>query len=38
MIYTQGTQTQYKINRNVSWAALKHNIIKLFLTEEPEKI
>lgn len=29
---------KYKINRNVSWASLKHNIIQLFLTEEPEKI
>jgi hypothetical protein len=29
---------KYRINRNVSWASLKHNIIKLFLTEEKEKI
>jgi hypothetical protein len=29
---------QYKINRNVSWAALKHNIVKLFLLEEPDRI
>ncbi len=29
---------RYKINRNVSWASLKHNVVQLFLTEEPEKI
>jgi hypothetical protein len=28
----------YRINRNVSWAALKHTIIKLFLFNEPEEI
>lgn len=28
----------YKINKNVSWAYLKHNIIKLFLEEDSEKI
>lgn len=28
----------YKINRNVSWAALKHNIIKLFLQNESKQI
>ena len=27
-----------KINKNVSWAALKHNIVKLFLFSNPEKI
>jgi len=29
---------RYKINRNVSWAALKNNIVRLFLGENPEKI
>lgn len=29
---------RYRINRNVSWASLKHNIVLLFLTGEPEKI
>ena len=29
---------RYKINRNVSWASLKHNIVKLFLKENPEQI
>ncbi len=29
---------RYRINRNVSWASLKHTIIQLFLAEEPEKI
>jgi hypothetical protein len=29
---------QYKINRNVSWASMKHSIVKLFLKEGPEKI
>jgi hypothetical protein len=29
---------KYRINRNVSWAALKHNIVRLFLTEEKDKI
>ncbi|MEJ7682125.1 MAG: IS4 family transposase [Segetibacter sp.] len=29
---------KYRINRNVSWASLKHTIIQLFITEEPEKI
>ena len=28
----------YRINRNVSWASLKHNIVKLFLQNEPEGI
>ncbi len=28
----------YKINKNVSWASLKHNIVKLFLENEPEAI
>ena len=29
---------RYRINRNVSWASLKHNIVKLFLQNEPEEI
>ena len=29
---------QYKINRNVSWASLKHNIVKLFLNKNPKQI
>ncbi len=29
---------RYKINRNVSWGSLKHNIIKLFCYDEPEQI
>ena len=29
---------QYKINRNVSWAALKHNIVKLFLENNPKQV
>jgi hypothetical protein len=29
---------RYKINRNVSWAALKHNIVRLFLSENPDRI
>ena len=29
---------KYKINRNVSWASLKHNIVKLFLDKNPEQI
>ena len=29
---------RYKINRNVSWAALKFNIIKLFLCNDPHQI
>lgn len=28
----------YRINRNVSWASLKHNIIKLFLHNQPEEL
>lgn len=28
----------YRINRNVSWASLKHNIIRIFLQNEPEEI
>jgi hypothetical protein len=29
---------RYKINRNVSWASLKFNIIKLFLCNDPHQI
>lgn len=29
---------RYRVNRNVSWAWLKHNIVKLFLQNEPEEI
>jgi hypothetical protein len=29
---------RYRINRNVSWAALKHNIVRLFLENDPETI
>lgn len=29
---------RYRINRNVSWASLKHSIIQLFLAEQPEEI
>jgi len=29
---------QYKINRNVSWASLKHNIVKLSMDKNPEQI
>lgn len=29
---------RYKINRNLTWASLKHNIIKLFLNSEPQEI
>ena len=29
---------QYKINRNVSWASMKHSIVKLFLDRNPEQI
>jgi len=29
---------QYKINRNVSWGVLKHNIVRLFLNQNPEQI
>lgn len=40
--YLQQINTQrkycYRINRNVSWAWLKHNIVKLFLQNDPEGI
>ena len=29
---------QYKINRNVSWASMKHTVFKLFLQNGPEQI
>jgi len=29
---------RYKINRNVSWASMKHGIVKLFLDKNPEQI
>jgi Transposase DDE domain len=29
---------RYKVNRNISWASLKHNIVKLFLKNDPEQI
>ncbi len=29
---------KYKINRNVSWASMKHCIVKLFLDKNPEQI
>ncbi len=29
---------RYRINRNVSWASLKHNIVKLFLENKPSEI
>jgi hypothetical protein len=28
----------YKINRNVSWASMKHTIVKLFLQNDPQQI
>jgi len=34
----KGRKHQYKINRNVSWAALKFTVVKLFLQNEPQKI
>ena len=29
---------RYRINRNVSWASMKHTIVKLFLHNNPEQI
>ena len=29
---------RYKINRNITWASMKHNIVKLFLNNEPQEI
>jgi len=41
-IYLQKINTRrihaYRINRNVSWASLKYNIVKLFLQNRPEEI
>jgi hypothetical protein len=34
----QNRKHNYKINRNVSWAAIKNNVVKLFLQNEPLKI
>lgn len=34
----QRRQNKWQINRNISWASLKHNIIKLFLLDHPRKI
>ena len=34
----KGRKHRYKINRNVSWASMKQNIVKLFLQNEPEQI
>lgn len=31
----QKRKYNYKINRNVSWGALKNNIVKLFFNNEP---
>lgn len=28
----------YKINKNISWAHMKHNVVKLFLENEPKQI
>jgi hypothetical protein len=29
---------KYKVNKNVSWASLKHRVVKLFLTKNPIRI
>ncbi len=29
---------RYRVNRNVSWGYLKHNIVRLFVNNEPEEI
>lgn len=34
----QRCKHQYKINRNVSWASMKHTIVKLFLQNNPEQV
>ncbi len=40
--YLQGINLRrkhrYRVNRNVSWASLKHTIVQLFLAEQPVKI
>jgi hypothetical protein len=28
----------YKVNRNISWSFLKHDVVKLFLQEDPREI
>jgi hypothetical protein len=35
---SENRKLDYKINRNVSWAALKHKIVQLFLYEDPVTI
>lgn len=35
---TEGRKYKYQINRNLSWASLKHRIVQLFLTNETENI
>lgn len=34
----QKRKHRYRINRNVSWASIKFNIVRLFLQNEPEEI
>lgn len=34
----QERKYKYQVNRNVSWASLKHRIVQLFLTDDTEKI
>lgn len=34
----QGRKYNYQVNRNISWASLKHRIVQLFLTNETEII
>lgn len=29
---------KYKVNKNISWASLKHRVVKLFLTKNPTRI
>jgi len=29
---------QYKVNKNISWASLKHRVVKLFIEEEPPDV
>ena len=35
---SEGRMYEYKINKNVSFGALKHNIVKIFLTKNPKEI
>lgn len=37
-LMNQKRKHKYRINRNVSWASLKHTIIQLFLSEDPKEI